>query len=106
MQDLGVLTDGNADGVGNDPAFMILAVSSRTGKNLVQINLVETGSRLKDIEQIVGTDFQAKRLAGVGDISGNNVEEVSALAEKLSDQSILIKLRDYATGKTTTDIFP
>jgi len=43
---------------------------------------------------------------GTGDISGNLREEVGVLAEKRTDGTTAIQLKDYEDRSTTATIFP
>ena len=104
-RDVAILRDSNSDGTSNDPAYLVLGNHQGTERNKVQVRRVNDGSRLTNIS-MVGTNWEAKRVTGTGDISGNLVEEVGALAQKRTDGTVAIQLKDFAAHTTTATIFP
>jgi PKD repeat protein len=104
-QDVSILMDSNGDGTVNDPAYLVLASHPDTGRNKVQARRVSDGKRLKNITML-GTNWRGTRVTSVGDISGNLREEVGVLAEKRTDGTVAIQLKDYADRTTTATIFP
>ena len=76
-----------------------------SGKNKVQARRVSDGMRLQNITML-GTNWDGGRVTGTEDISGNLREEVGVLAEKKTDGTIAIQLKDYGDRSTTATIFP
>jgi len=103
--DVSILTDSSGDGNANDPAYLVLANHPATGRNKVQARRVSDGARLKNITML-GTNWDGQRVTGTGDISGNLREEVGVLADKRTDGTIAIQLKDYEDRSTTATIFP
>ena len=104
-RDVSILMDSDGDGNANDPAYLVLANHPDTGRNKVQSRRVSDGARLKKITML-GTNWDGRRVTSVDDISGNLREEVGVLAEKKTDGTIAIQLKDYADRTTTATIFP
>jgi hypothetical protein len=104
-RDVAILRDSNGDGNRNDPAYLVLHNHKGTGRNKVQARGVSDGQRLKNITML-GTNWAGSRVTGVGDISGNLVEEVGVLADKRTDGTVAIQLKDYEDRTTTATIFP
>jgi hypothetical protein len=50
--------------------------------------------------------WQARRIFGSDDISGNLVEELGVLGNRISDGKARIELQDFDTGAITGNIFP
>ena len=99
------VVDSNADGVADDPAYLVLGNDQGNSRNKVQAPRVSDGARLTNIT-MVGTNWEAKRVTGAGDISGNLIEEVGTLAKKRADGNITIQLKDFSDRTTTATIFP
>jgi hypothetical protein len=104
-RDLSILRDSDGDGTQTDPAYLVLTTHKETSRNKVQARRVRDGQRLKNITML-GTNWDGARVTGAGDISGNQREEVGVLAEKKSDGTAVIQLKDYADRSTTATIFP
>ena len=104
-RDVAIATDSNGDGTANDPAYLVLANHTETGRNKVQSRRVDDGTRLQNITML-GTNWDGSRVTGTGDISGNLYEEVGVLAEKKTDGTVAIQLKDYDDRTTTATIFP
>jgi hypothetical protein len=104
-RDVAILLDSNGDGTANDPAYLILANDISTGKNKVQARRVSDGQRLKNIT-MVGANWEAKRVTGTDDISGNRFGEVGALAKKRTDGKVTIQLKDFDDRTITPTILP
>ena len=103
-RDVSILRDSDGDGNANDPAYLVLAGHPATGRNKVQARRA-SGARLKNITML-GTNWDGQRVPGTGDISGNLREEVGVLAEKRTDGTTAIQLKDYEDRSTTATIFP
>ncbi len=104
-RDVSIVTDSDGDGTATDPAYLVLANHTETGRNKVQSRRVNDGMRLQNITML-GTNWDGKRVTGTGDISGNLREEVGVLAEKKTDGTVAIQLKDYQDRTTTATIFP
>jgi hypothetical protein len=104
-RDVAVLLDSNGDGNANDPAYLVLANDIASGKNKIQARRVSDGVRLGNVT-MVGTNWEAKRVMRSGDISGNLIEEVGALAKKRTDGKISIQLKDFDDRTISATIFP
>ena len=84
---------------------MVLARNILNGESMVQSRRASDGSKLKNLTMLREI-FHSKRLTFAEDISGNGREEIAVLAEKLVDGRLLIKVRDYGTGRKTLSINP
>jgi hypothetical protein len=104
-RDVAILTDSDGNGNKNDPAYLVLASHPETGRNKVQARRVGDGERLRNITML-GANWEGKRVTGSGDISGNLFEELGVLAEKSTDGTIAIQLKDFDDRTTTATIFP
>ena len=104
-RDVSIVTDSDGNGTANDPAYLVLANHLETGRNKVQSRRANDGARLQTITML-GTNWGGRRVTGSGDISGNLFEEVGVLAEKNTDATIAIQLKDFDDRTTTATIFP
>jgi hypothetical protein len=104
-RDVAILLDSNGVGGLTDPAYLVLANHAETGRNKVQVRRVSDGEKLKKITML-GTNWDGQRIAVTADISGNLLEEVGVLAEKKTDDTVAIQLKDYEDRTTTATIFP
>lgn len=104
-RDLAVLRDADGDGNANDPAYLVLANQPETGRNKVQARRVSDGARIRNVTML-GTNWDGWRVMRTGDISGNLVEEIGVLADKNTDGTVAIQLKDFADRTTTATILP
>ena len=86
-------------------AWLVLATNPATDKNVVQSRLVSSGANLKNVFML-NNAWKAGRLASSDDISGNNREEVLALARNRTTDKRAVQIRDYDTENLTDNIFP
>ena len=104
-RDLAVLKDSNGDGTASDPAYLVLGNEQETGRNKVQARRVNNGKWLKNINMI-GTNWDARRVMSADDISGNLIEEVGVLAKKRTGSKVVIEVKDFADETTTERVSP
>jgi hypothetical protein len=102
--DLAILTDTDGNGVGDDAAYMVLAVNPGNGLKRVQVRGT-SGALVKNL-LVMNDLWQARRIFGSDDISGNLFEELGVLGNRISDGKARIELQDFDTGAITGNIFP
>jgi hypothetical protein len=103
-RDLAILKDTNGDSVFNDASYMVLAVNPGSGLNRVQVR--GTGGTLVKNLLVMNDQWQARRILGSDDISGNLVEELGVLGNRISDGKARLELTDFDTEAITGNIFP
>jgi hypothetical protein len=64
-----------------------------------------SGALVKNV-LVMNDLWQARRIFGSDDISGNLVEELGVLGNRISDGKARIELQDFDTGAITGNIFP
>jgi hypothetical protein len=104
-RDIAVLNDADGDGVGDDPAYLVLVNHKTNQRNKVHARLVSSGKGLKRID-FLGAKWEARRLTGVGDISGNLAEEVGTLAKRRADGRVTVQSKDFADGTVSLRFSP
>jgi hypothetical protein len=102
--DLAILTDTDGNGVGDDASYMVLAVNPGNGLKRVQVRGT-SGALVKNL-LVMNDLWQARRIFGSDDISGNLFEELGVLGNRISDGKARIELQDFDTGAITGNIFP
>ncbi len=103
--DVAVTDDGDANGTGGDPALVFYGTNLTNGNAIVRIRSDSTGAKL-DEYRILGNVFTPERAAMFPDASGDNVDDVSGSARRISDGALLLKQRNYDTSGNISDIFP
>jgi hypothetical protein len=104
-RDVAILPDLNGDGNTNDAVYLVLSTHPDTGRNKVQTRRVSDAVRYKNIT-IFGTKWDIQRVTGSADMSGNLWGEVGVLAEKRTDGTLAIQLKDWSDRITTAKIYP
>ncbi|MDH3510592.1 MAG: peptidylprolyl isomerase [Gammaproteobacteria bacterium] len=102
--DLAILKDTDGNGVRDDASYMVLAVNPGNGLKRVQVRGT-SGALVKNV-LVMNDLWQARRILGSDDISGNLVEELGVLGNRISDGKARIELQDFDTGAITGNIFP
>jgi hypothetical protein len=97
-----IRTDGN--GVGDDAAYMVLAVNPGNGLKRVQVRGT-SGALVKNL-LVMNDLWQARRILGSDDINGNLFEEIGVLGNRISDGKARIELQDFDSGAIIGNIFP
>ena len=83
----------------------MLANHSHTERNKVQFWRASDGERLTNITML-GTNWRGTRVTGTEDINGDLNEEVAVMADKRTDGTVAIQLRNFADSSATATIFP
>jgi hypothetical protein len=81
-----------------------VAVNPGSGLNRVQVR--GTGGTLVKNLLVMNDQWQARRILGSDDISGNLFEEIGTLGNRISDDKARLELTDFDTEAITGNIFP
>ena len=107
---LATSTDGNRDGVADDPAVAILADKIGDGSHKAEIRFADTGAKIKTIS-FLSRSWDVIDIAVLDDADGDGVSNDPAIAvlafnpDKPHKKQIIVQLRRITDGTTLKNIF-
>jgi len=101
LASLGTLQDGNSDGVGDDPAIVVLADNIETRQHKIQIRDAMSGQQIGANIGFLSSEFSVIDLAVIPDINGDGVSDdpaVAVLGVKLSNGRPTVEVKRLSDG--------